>query len=287
MLRLLIAVWLLAVAAGAQDAPAAADSLRVATWNVENFFDVYDDPWRGDEATQPAFTSEPRKERLARVIRALDADVLCLQEVENRGLLEDFVAAQLAGSGYRVVHLEGNDARGIDVALLSRLPVGAVTSYRHLEFEAGPAGLTRFRRDLLRVRIGAPLEADVYVVHLKSQHGGEEADAIRAAEARTAAAVLAGELESGADYRAIVAGDFNDTADSPTLAAFLGLGLADPLKGSPAVSYNREPHRSRIDFVLLTPALAASVRRAEIVEDEAVLSAADHNPVVVTLAAGR
>ncbi len=255
--------------------------VRVATWNVENLFDRFDDPWTDDQRTKPAYASDARLARLAAILIRLDADVVCLQEVENRWLLEQFNRESLGSLGYEVVLLEGNDGRGIDVALLSRLPVGAVTSYRHLRFADAEGRPQRFRRDLLRVRIGAPLNADVYVVHLKSQHGGDPADVARLAEATQVAEILGAELERDAGYRALVAGDFNDVPESPTLRVLLEAGLVDACAGSDKVSYNREPYLTRIDFLLLTPALAAGLVSAEILDTEEAAVASDHNPVEI------
>lgn len=270
----------------AQEAsPRAGQPIAVLSWNLENLYDRYDDPWRSDEITKPAFATEERLARLAAVLRRLDADVVCLQEVEHRFLLERFNRDFLDGLGYAVVLIEGNDDRGIDVALLSRLPIGPVSSYRHLRFRSEDGAEQRFRRDLLRVRIGPPLDADVYVVHLKAQSGGEAADAARLAEARAAAEILRAELARDPDYRALVAGDFNDIPDSPTLAAFRDLGLVDTCADSKAVSYNREPYLSRIDFILLTPALAGGRGPGRIHDEPAVAKASDHNPVAVTLRA--
>jgi endonuclease/exonuclease/phosphatase family metal-dependent hydrolase len=253
-------------ASGARPAvPPRAPGVKVASWNLENFFDGWDDPYREDEATEPAFVNERRRQRLADGIRMLDADVLCLQEIENRFALEEFVRAYLPDSGYETVLVEGNDGRGIDVALLSRLPVESVTSYRHRRFRDADGVEQRFQRDLLRVRVGAPLHADVFVVHLKSQAGGDEADRIRAAEAREAASILRAELARDARWRALVAGDFNEVLGQPTLEAFLdsrgegGAGLADACAGTDKPSYNQDPFVSRIDFILLTPALAAEL----------------------------
>ena len=265
--------------------PAASDvaTLRIASWNVENFFDRYNDPWSSDEVTRPRYTGDARQARLAGVIRELDADVLCLQEVENRDLLEEFNGKYLAELRYEVVLIEGNDSRGIDVALLSRLPVHEVTSYRHLRFTDSLGQERRFQRDLLRVRIGAPFDGDVYVVHLKSQHGAEEADAVRLAEAETISALLAAELGERRAYRAVLAGDFNDVPDSDPIRRILAAGLADPCAGSGSPTYNQEPYRSRIDYVLVTPALRDAAFGCTILENQAVLHASDHNPVIVSL----
>jgi endonuclease/exonuclease/phosphatase family metal-dependent hydrolase len=268
--------------------PARSPGLRVATWNLENFFDGWDDPYRGDETTEPAFVGEPRRRRIADALLQLDADVVCLQEVENRFVLEEFVAAYLPGSGYRAVLVEGNDERGIDVALLSRLPIEAVTSYRDRRF-ADAAGVEReFQRDLLRVRVGGGLQADVFVVHLKSQHGEEEADRIRAAEAREAAAIFRAELARDPEWRALIAGDFNDVLGEPPLDAFLaprasgGAGLADLCAGTESPTYHQPPYVSRIDFLLATPALAAELAEAAVIErlpGVDLKCASDHYPV--------
>ncbi len=245
--------------------PPRAPGVKVATWNLENFFDGWDDPYRADEITEPAFVNERRRQRLADGIRMLDADVLCLQEIENRFALEEFVRAYLPDSGYETVLVEGNDGRGIDVALLSRLPVESVTSHRHRRFPDADGQEQRFQRDLLRVRIGAPLHAEVFVVHLKSQAGDDEADRIRVAEAREAVGILRAEFARDTRWRALVAGDFNEVLGQPTLNAFLdsrgegGAGLADACAGTVKPTYNQEPHISRIDYILLTPALAAEL----------------------------
>jgi hypothetical protein len=74
---------------------------------------------------------EAERTRLAQRTTAMDAAVLAVQEVED--VTPDGVATtELAGLGYQhVVLVEGNDPRLIDVGLLSRLPVGGVTSWRH------------------------------------------------------------------------------------------------------------------------------------------------------------
>ena len=266
-----------------------AAGVRIVTWNLENFLDSYDDPYTADEQTRPPSVSEARMQRVASALRLLNADVVCLQEVENRGLLEEFNRRMLAGLGYEAVLVEGNDGRGIDVAMLTRLPVLSVTSHRNLRFP-GPDGLTRFRRDLLRVELGGALAADVYVVHLKSQLGDAQADAVREAEARTAAAIVAGELAVDPDYRALVAGDFNEVADRPTLRIFRGAGLRDPLAGSKAYSYHPAAHRSRIDYLLCSASLAAtlvedSARVVSELPGVALREASDHFPVVLELTA--
>ncbi len=134
-------------------------SVTVMAFNVENLFDNTDDPGKDDKAYLPvaAKRTEPhiaacneievdrwREEclrldwsdaaidfklrTLATTIRqvgdGLGPDIIALQEVENLGVLERLRTEYLAASGYLpAILIEGADARGIDVAFLSRLPL--------------------------------------------------------------------------------------------------------------------------------------------------------------------
>jgi endonuclease/exonuclease/phosphatase family metal-dependent hydrolase/DNA/RNA endonuclease YhcR with UshA esterase domain len=282
-------------AAAADEGPRAAPrvakgsaGVRLMSWNLENFFDRYDDPFTRDEVTSPAFVAPARMQRIADAIHAVNPDVLALQEVENRPLLEAFNRDYLADLGYEVVLVEGNDTRGIDVALLSRLPVEEVTSYRHLRFADAEGEEQHFQRDLLRVRIGGRLQADVYVVHLKSQHGGAAADLVREAEAAAAVSILGGEMAVDKGYRAAIVGDFNEVVDMPTIQAFLQAGLVDPCAGTEKYTYNKRPYLTRIDFALVTPGLAKDLQEGKVLdklEGMSLTCATDHFPVVLELAA--
>ena len=203
----------------------------MATFNVLNLFDEHDDPYHGDDTT-PA---KPREEleQLAQTIRRVNADVLALEEVENRGYLERFVKAMIPDLGYdNVVLFEGNDYRGIDVALLSRLPVGPVTSYRHLRFKDPNGEEMSFRRDLLQVRLEPPGVPgfDVFVVHLKSKHGGEDdrSLAVRLGETMQIRKILDGLLADDPAARFVICGDFNDTLDSKPVTTIIGSGAGGP-----------------------------------------------------------
>jgi len=266
--------------------------VKIATYNVLNLFDAVDDPYHDDEGTPTKPTNE--RERVAATIRALDADVLALQEVENRGVLEAFVAELLPDLGYgHIVLFEGNDTRGIDVAVLSRLPVGPVTSYRHLKFPRADGTIASFERDLLRVRIEPPdaLTFDIFVVHLKSKRGRDGSDdptlPIRQAEALAVRQVLDDVLSEDPAARFLICGDFNDRIDSLPMRTLLGEGeralrtWATELPAEQCVSYNKEPFRSMIDFILCSPALAARFEPGSyaIVAGSVESSGSDHNPV--------
>ena len=81
---------------------------------------------------------------------------------------------------------------------------------------------------------------------------------------------------------------FNDTLDSEPLATMIGSGsskltsFVDQLPSDGRVSYNKEPHRSLIDFILASPAMAERYRQGSyrIVSGSVSTSGSDHNPVV-------
>lgn len=271
--------------------PSPGSAITVACYNVLNLFDAHDDPYTNDQTTKTK--PRPELEGIARTIRALDADVLALVEVENRGVLQQFVSTHLTDMGYQdVVLVEGNDVRGIDVAIVSRLPVGPVTSYRHLRFPDADGHTTRFQRDLLRARIepGTGDPFDVFVVHFKSKGGQDNGGlAVRLAEARQARAVFDDILREKPDAAFLVCGDFNDYIDSEPLKALLGSGptalttFVSDLPPNQRITYNLPPHLSMIDFILASPAMT----RRYVPRSYAVTtgggpdrSGSDHNPVI-------
>lgn len=267
------------------------DKIRFAEYNVLNLFDADDDPYRADEATPVKPRAE--LEALAKTIRSLDADVLALEEVENRGYLERFIEVFLSDMGYEhVVVFEGNDRRGIDVALVSRLPIGPVESNRHVSFE-GPYGKPiRFARDVLEVTI-EPANAPsfkTWVVHLQSNSQGRDyAEPIRVAEARQLRRMLDEELQRDPNARIVLTGDFNDTPESETMKTVIGEGpgkmwsAASDHQGALPDTFNQGRFQSMIDFVLCTPAMAKAYVDGSfhVLPGSPETSGSDHNPVVV------
>ncbi|HUS40920.1 MAG TPA: endonuclease/exonuclease/phosphatase family protein [Pirellulales bacterium] len=270
--------------------PRNTEFVTIASYNVLNMFDAFDDIYRADDGTP----QKPRRQldSLATSIRALDADLIALAEVENRGILELFNDVLLADMGYKhVVQFEGNDRRGIDVALLSRVPVGPVTSFRHLTFPDKNGTLISFRRDLLRVRIepegGTPF--DMYLVHFKSRGGTDDQGlSTRLGEAEMTRKLLDQQLAASSDANFVVCGDFNASLESPTLETIIGTGngalkhFVDEIPEEDRVTYNQNPYRSMIDFILASPTMAKRYVPGSyrIVQGSPEISGSDHNPVV-------
>lgn len=240
-------------------------SVRIATFNVENLMSRFDftgfrnqlrqdrvlrlfdiksqaEYQRLEEARTIAHTDDTRQ-MSALAIADCDADILCLQEADNMTALQAFEYGYLfkmVGSGYRQKFLvEGNDTRGIDVAVLMReetrhgekiecLDVRSHAALTYAELDlfstdlAGTevAGDKIFRRDCLELdlKIGER-RLSLFVVHFKSmgpardgQDGRQATMPVRRAEAAAVRRII--ENRFGADRAAkmnfIICGDMND-----------------------------------------------------------------------------
>ncbi|MEU5211733.1 endonuclease/exonuclease/phosphatase family protein [Streptomyces sp. NPDC020742] len=167
---------------------------------------------------------------LAERIGRMDLDVLALQEVEDIDTLRFFVAQQLDRSYRFLTLVEGNDPRLIDVAVLSRLPIGAVTSWQHAVHPEAPDERV-FSRDLLECEILDPHDRNqrlftTFITHLKSQfvepgrdpeQGKRANDTRRRRQAETIARIVTARTRP--DGRFLILGDMNDAPEAPALAA--------------------------------------------------------------------
>jgi endonuclease/exonuclease/phosphatase family metal-dependent hydrolase len=262
---------------------------------------------------------KPEAERrlIAARIKRMDLDVLAVQEVEDIDTLRQFNRDELGGRYRHIVLIEGNDPRLIDVGLLSKLPLGGVTSWQHTPDPEHP-DQPLFSRDLLQVDV---LSADrrrqlftLFNTHLKSHFvpftaPDPAAEATRANELRRrqcagAAGIIAGQTRP--DSRFIVVGDMNDPPDSPFMAPLadapelgLSLGLEDahethPGPGNPPPPTSAWTERFKpsgkpavytlMDQVWLSATLASKQtgafidRRTKVGGD-----GSDHDPAWVTL----
>lgn len=190
---------------------------------------------------------KPRdKATIAARVKAIDVDVLAVQEVENIEALRTFNRESLGGLYPHVVVIEGNDPRLIDVGLLSKYPVGQVVSHQTAPDPDDPSRRV-FGRDLLRADILTPSRSrrlfSLFNTHMKSnfvdtlEHRTPEAQAaqrVRNNQRRLRQSIATREIieaETRPNSRYILLGDMNDDPDSEFLAPVLdsSLGLVDAL----------------------------------------------------------
>ena len=105
--------------------PRAKGAIRIAAYNVLNLFDHVDDPMlSGEHDDLKMATSDDRCRGLAAAIRAVDADIISLEEVESLECLTWFRDTYLADLGYK--YIASHDAgyyRGVEQSVLSRFPI--------------------------------------------------------------------------------------------------------------------------------------------------------------------
>jgi hypothetical protein len=94
-------------------------------------------------------------EQIANRIRQANLDVLAVQEVEDVVTLRGFGQEWLNGLYPYSVLVEGNAPRLIDLAVLSKLPIGGITSWQWAVHPDDPSEPV-FSRDLLKVEIWNP-----------------------------------------------------------------------------------------------------------------------------------
>lgn len=208
--------------ASASCAAAFAEEFYIASWNVENLFDLDDDPnVEFDEDFTPGapkrWTAERLETKLKNLASAISKmndgrgpDVLGLCEVENRKVVEMLVE-KLAPMGrkYEIVHKDSPSDRGIDCALLVDTNVFGILDAKFHYIEAEKT------RDIVEARLRYD-NADlfVFVNHWPSRNN-EEWQRI------AAATVLRKRLDEilAADPEAdiVIVGDFNDEPDNISL----------------------------------------------------------------------
>ncbi len=288
-----------------------ASRVRLGTFNINNLFDRFDDPYNKEDKgyrmhqryRQPLELINIWKR--AQIIMAQQPDVLALQEVEGRGMLWEFNASQLGNYFRYLVLIEGNDFRGIDVAVASRLPIGRVTTHQfRYHPDAATDDHTVFSRDLLEVEILHRQRTQVlftlFVGHLKSKFvnptyrgaAWEEKDRrnddLRRLQAETIVDIVQKQFQGQIDPLYAIVGDFNDTPDSEPLQPLAALGCHDVLEDVPpeerwTIQFERRKHQ--FDYILLSPALHAKMVPGSAFVDpkEGMAGASDHRPVYVEL----
>jgi len=178
-----------------------AERLKIASWNVENLFDMRE---QGTEYAEYRPGKHGWNERmlqkkllnLTQVICDLDADVVALQEVENDGILARLQKTlRRVGCPYPYRAITTGAGRPVHVALLSRKKISVKR-----EIPISRAG--RERRILEAVLATTP-PLRIFVNHWRSKRG-PESERVRYAKA------LRKRLErlpAGTEY--LLAGDFN------------------------------------------------------------------------------
>ena len=241
--------------------------LSVGFWNVENLFDLENDPNKNDDE----FALGGRKKvdqqiydlkikHSSEVLQDLDVDVLGLCEVENYKVLNDLNDAY-KGRDYDIIHYESPDNRGIDNALFYDKNRFSIISSRAIENKLKNGGPTR---DILHV-LGEYNNArlHIFVNHWPSNYGGKE----KAIPKRTETAqLIIKEIENilsvEKSAEIILIGDFNENPDDKNIMLLEKIGLTSlmkPMLGKPKVgTYVYRGEDSFLDQIIVNKQLQDS-----------------------------
>ena len=191
-------------------------------------------------------------------------DFVAMCEVENDSVMFDFTKRSLLrNAGYEYVMTSSPDERGIDVALLYQ-PASFALLHSH-SIRIKPLPDTRPTRDILYAS-GLLITGDtlhVFVVHAPSRRGGEQASRpYRLLVANQLAEAVDSVYAISRDAKIIIAGDFNDYADSPALQHLYEhhlINITADAKGSHGAkaTYRWHGEWRSLDQILCSPSLAA------------------------------
>ena len=278
-----------------------AGTFRLATYNVENYLDQ-------PTASRPHIKSAEAKAKIRETIRALNPDVLALEEMgTTNALLELRAALQTDGQDFPYwEHVQSFD-HSIHVAVLSKFPIVARQPHTNELFLLDGKRF-QVKRGFAEVDLQAATNFTftLFAAHLKSHLTTAEADEAeeRLGEAKVLRDLIDTRLAQDPDAKLVVLGDFNDTKDSAATKEIIGRGKTklfdtrpaerhgDNAPGEPpyfeprnvawTYFYGKSDTFSRIDYILLSPALKAHWLAAETfiptVPNWGVGS--DHRPIV-------
>jgi endonuclease/exonuclease/phosphatase family metal-dependent hydrolase len=297
----LLAAALLATSSRTQ----AAELVRVATYNLENYIDA-------PSGTRPLKTSEARA-KIRESIRTIKPDVLALQELGSLRALHE-LRSSLKSEGLDYPHWEfvtGWDTN-IHVAVISRFPITSRRSHTNESFL-----LFGRRFHVSRGFAEVDIQVDerysftLFTAHLKSRRPVAEADE---AELREQEAVILREkidarLEKNPNANVVVLGDLNDTKDSKSTRAVIGRGRHALIDTRPAERngdsqpntnprydprniawthyYGKEDTYGRIDYILVSRGMAREWNRDEtyVLTSPNWGVASDHRPITAAFVA--
>ena len=203
-------------------------TFRVMFYNVENFFDVINNPATEDDE----FTPEGLRHwhygryyhKLKQISKVITAAIVGLCEIENDSILDHLTRrTPLRRQEYKYLSAQTNDPRGTRVALLYQRD-----RFRYLHHESHSIRFSRKKhketRHILHVagQITPSDTLDLFVIHFPSRYGGEKESERDRMDAATTLRHLADSILSHRQTaRLIIMGDFNDTPQDKSLKNIL------------------------------------------------------------------
>jgi len=217
------------------------DTIRMAFYNVENLFDLVDNPnIEGVDDFLPGGVKDWTHERLnkkmndlSKVIAALGRGetapaVLGLCEVENELVLEDLLETDAFNSGnFKYLHKDSPDKRGIDVCLAYNADLVTVLDWEAIKVQF-PKEPSYTSRDILYAHLDIQQNDNVhlFVNHWPSRYEGKDITEPRRIQAAiTANKKIEKILSQNPNAKIVLMGDFNDEPNNRSVKEVLNTAL--------------------------------------------------------------
>jgi endonuclease/exonuclease/phosphatase family metal-dependent hydrolase len=285
----------------------ATQTFRVATYNVDTYLDQ-------PTQSRPHVKSAEAKAKVCDIICALNPDVIALEEMGSTNALFE-LRSSLKAKGLDFPyweHITGQDTN-IHVAVLSRFPIIARRPHTNDEFLLDDRRV-RVSRGFaeLEIQTAPGFTFTLIAVHLKSRvpDSGFDPQEQRFEEAKILRRIIDQHLKADPNAKLVVLGDFNDVKDSDSLRQIIGRGKLKLTDTRPAERngdnvpseppyyeprnvtwtyfYGKDDTYSRIDYILLSPAMARNWLHngtyASTVSNWGLAS--DHRPIIAEFEVG-
>jgi len=275
----------------------ASAALSVASYNVENYLvsdrlvdGVYREAYPKPEAEKTA---------LRQVIKAMNVDILLVQEMGTQVYLDE-LQRDLKTDGvdfsYTTLLKAADPER--HVAVLSKIPFKQISPHASVPVRLR-GKQDQVKRGVLEISFATSEgELTLFLIHLKSRRT-EQDDDVESRQQRLQEAVAVRDLvlarfPTPAKAMFMICGDWNDTRNSKPVKALQKRGetvlgelvwAADSRGENWTHRYRKEDTYSRIDYFLASPPLKSFIRngRGQVYDGPGVNEASDHRPVMVTL----
>jgi len=205
------------------------DSIQILFYNVENLFDVSDDPLTDDDEFIPkgmrGWSQFRYNKKLNRISQAIISfadfkfpEFIGLCEIENRKVISDLInQTVLKQAPYKIVHKDSPDSRGIDVGLIydSTMITPLFSEFLTVRLIDG-----EFSRDIMYIKV--KIENDsmhLFVNHWPSRYtGARNSDNRRVEAANVLFQKCDSILRNEINAKIILMGDFNDEPNDKSVS---------------------------------------------------------------------
>lgn len=211
------------------------DDISILFYNVENLFDIYDNPISEDDEFTPQgvrhWTTKKLNSKLSHISKVIlsaagwtPPTVVALCEIENRNVLEKLISkTPLKSQPYKIIHKESPDHRGIDVALLYNKNEFNPIKYNYFPLKDKRDSIIK-TREILYVSgvINGVDTVHLFINHWPSRYSGLlETQSSRNSAAKLLRQKVDEVFEKYNSPKIIIMGDFNDQPTDESVSVYL------------------------------------------------------------------